>query len=228
MATTVHEPPKSGRLPGRSGKEESGNGGGRNLIPAEGDLRAIQDRSPEPARTGIWIALATITMSFAAFTSALIVRQGSATDWQHITLPRVLYFNTLVLLASSVTLEVSRRRVASYMRGMTSGAARPLGWLYATLFLGVVFVVGQYAAWVRLKSEGLYLATSPTSSFFYVLTAVHALHVLGGLGGLVNVIQKLSRSVATLRRSTLDATSYYWHFMGILWLYLLLLLWLKF
>ena len=222
MATTVHEPPKSDRLPGRNG------GGGRNLIPAEGDLRAIQDRSPEPARTGIWIALATITMSFAAFTSALIVRQGSAMDWQHITLPRVLYFNTLVLLASSVTLEVSRRRVASYMRGMTSGAARPLGWLYATLFLGVVFVVGQYAAWVRLKSEGLYRATSPTSSFFYVLTAVHALHVLGGLGGLVNVIQKLSRSVATLRRSTLDATSYYWHFMGVLWLYLLLLLWLKF
>jgi cytochrome c oxidase subunit 3 len=228
MATTVHEPPKSGRLPGRSGKEESGNGGGRNLIPAEGDLRAIQDRSPEPAKTGIWIALATITMSFAAFTSALIVRQGSATDWQHITLPRVLYFNTLVLLASSVTLEVSRRRVATYMRGMTSEAARPVGWLYATLFLGVVFVAGQYAAWLRLKSEGLYLATSPTSSFFYVLTAVHALHVLGGLGGLVNVIQKLSRSVATLRRSTLDATSYYWHFMGMLWLYLLLLLWLKF
>jgi cytochrome c oxidase subunit III len=221
MATTVHEPPKSDRLPGR-------NGGGRDLIPAEGDLRAIQDRSPEPARTGIWIALATITMSFAAFTSALIVRQGSAADWQHITLPRVLYFNTLVLLASSVTLEVSRRRVSGYMRGMTSDGARPTGWLYATLFLGVVFVAGQYAAWVRLKSEGLYLATSPTSSFFYVLTAVHALHVLGGLGGLVNVTQRLSRSVPTLRRSTLDATSYYWHFMGILWLYLLLLLWLKF
>src|ERR1700682_4460289 len=228
MATTVHEPPKSGRLPGQSGKEESGNGGGRNLIPAEGDLRVMQDRSPEPARTGIWIALATITMSFAAFTSALIVRQGSATDWQHITLPRVLYFNTLILLASSVTLEVSRRRVAAYMRGITSDAARPTGWLYATLLLGMVFVAGQYAAWLRLKSEGLYLATSPTSSFFYVLTAVHALHVLGGLGGLVNVIQKLSRSVPTLRRSTIDATSYYWHFMGILWLYLLLLLWLKF
>ncbi|SRR5712691_4834905 len=228
MATTVHEPPKSGRLPGRSGKDETGNGGGRNLIPADGDLHAIQDRSPEPVRTGIWIALATITMSFAALTSALIVRQGSAADWQHITLPRVLYFNTLVLLASSVTLEVSRRRVATYMRGMTNDAARPMGWLYATLLLGTVFVAGQYAAWLSLKSEGLYLATNPTSSFFYVLTAVHALHVLGGLAGLINVIQKLSRSVPSLRRSTLDATSYYWHFMGILWLYLLLLLWLKF
>jgi cytochrome c oxidase subunit 3 len=96
------------------------------------------------------------------------------------------------------------------------------------LLLGLVFVAGQYVAWLRLKSEGLYLATNPTSSFFYVLTAVHAVHVLGGLGGLVRIIRKLSGPFPSLRRSTLDATSQYWHFMGILWLYLLLVLRLKF
>jgi cytochrome c oxidase subunit 3 len=225
MATTVHEPPKIDRR--RSADAgQSGNRGWRNLVPADGSLRAVDDRSPEPATTGIWVGLAAITMSFAAFTSALVVRQGSGMDWRHISLPPILYLNTLVLLASGVTLEVARRRVARYARGISSEIAIPMSWLCLTLSLGLLFVAGQYVAWLRLRAAGLYLSTNPTSSFFYVLTAVHALHVTGGLGGLINVISKLIRSV--LRRSTLDATSYYWHFMGILWLYLLLLLWMKF
>jgi len=80
-------------------------------------------------------------------------------------------------------------------------------------------------AWRQLSAQGVYLATNPSSSFFYVLTAAHALHVLGGLGGLVYVIARLRRSI--LRRSTLDAASRYWHFMDLLWLYLLLLLRMK-
>jgi cytochrome c oxidase subunit 3 len=225
MATTLHEPPKiDPHHPTDAG--QSGNGGWQNLVPADGSLRAIEDHSSAAAKTGIWVGLAAITMSFAAFTSALIVRQGSATDWRHIALPPILYLNTLVLLGSGVTLEIARRRVASYARGTNREIAVPLSWLGLTLALGLLFVAGQYAAWLRLKSQGLYLATNPTSSFFYVLTAVHALHVTGGLGGLINVIGKLIRSV--LRRSTLDATAYYWHFMGVLWLYLLLLLWMKF
>ena len=80
---------------------------------------------------------------------------------------------------------------------------------------------------MQLKAQGLYLATNPSSSFFYVLTAVHVLHVLGGLGGLTLVITRLSRRIPTLRRSTLDTASCYWHFIDILWLYLLWLLWMK-
>ena len=227
MATTIPEPPQT-EMPSRPREGSPGGGGWRTPVRDEGSLPAVQDRSPEPTRTGIWIGLAAITMSFAALTSALIVRQGAANDWQHITLPSVLYFNTLVLLASSITLELSRRRVATFMRGGTGAGASPAHWLYATLLLDLVFVAGQYVAWLRLKSEGLYLATNPTSSFFYVLTAVHAVHVLGGLGGLVRIIRRLSGPVPSLRRSTLDATSQYWHFMGILWLYLLLVLRLKF
>lgn len=184
-----------------------------------------KDYAPPPARTAIWVALAAIGMTFAAFTSALIVRQGSALDWHHLTLPSVLYWNTLVLLASSVTLEVSRRRISAFMGGDKTSSGNPALWLYVTLLLGVVFVVGQYAAWLQLRSEGLYLATNPNSSFFYLLTAVHGLHVLGGLAGMTYVIRKLRRTV--LRRSTLDSFSYYWHFMGILWVYLLGLLWMK-
>ena len=223
MATTVHEPPKLEleRLPSQG----SGNGGWRNLVPADGDLRRVKSYSPPPASTGIWVGLAAITMTFAAFTSALIVRQGSATDWRHIPLPPILYLNTLIIIASSVTLEVARRRVAAFMGGLRDQALNPARWLYITLALGVFFVAGQIVAWLQLKAQGFGLATNINYSFFYVLTVAHALHLLGGLGGMVRVIGKLNHS--TLRRSTLDATSRYWHFMGLLWLYLLLLLWIK-
>jgi cytochrome c oxidase subunit III len=222
MASTVHEPPKKIEFP-RNPTAGGSSGGGWNLRPADGDLRVADRWSPPPASLGVWVGLAAITMSFAAFTSALIVRQGASSDWRHFSLPSVLYFNTVVLLASSVTLELGRRSVAAFMGGSQSRASNPARWLYATLALGLVFVAGQYLAWMQLKSQGLYLATNPSSSFFYVLTAAHALHVFGGLGGLVRVVRKLGKSA--LSRSTLDATSYYWHFMDVLWLYLLMLLW---
>jgi len=226
MATTVHEPPRIEEQRNRSSLvSDSGNAGWRNLVPSDGELRRVQEYAPPPASTGIWVALAAISMSFAALTSALVVRKGGALDWRHFTLPSVLYLNTVVLLASSVTLEISRRRIAAFMGGPRSQAANPARWLYITLALGLLFVAGQYVAWRQLSAQGLYLATNPSSSFFYVLTAAHALHVLGGLGGLVRVIRKLNTLV--LRRSTLDATSRYWHFMDVLWIYLLLLLWAK-
>jgi cytochrome c oxidase subunit 3 len=164
-------------------------------------------------------------MTFAAFTSALIVRQGGSPDWRHFTLPPVLYLNTAIIVASSFTLEIARRRIASFMGGVRDQAVAPGRWLYVTLILGLLFVAGQTLAWVQLRSQGFGLASNVSYSFFYVLTVAHALHVSGGLGGLIRVIGKLNHSA--LRRSTLDATSRYWHFMGALWLYLLLLLWMK-
>ncbi len=226
MATTVPERPRidEQRDPSRR-VNNSGNGGWRNLVPSGGDLRAVQNYAPPPASTGIWVVLASITMTFLAFTSALVVRQGSAADWRHLTLPAVLYLNTVVLLASSITLELARRQVGAFMGGLRTEEAKPTRWLYVTLFLGLLFVAGQYVAWLQLRSQGLYLATNPNSSFFYVLTAIHALHVSGGLGGLVRVIYRLDKS--NLRKSTLDATATYWHFMDGLWVYLLVLLWMK-
>ena len=224
MATTVHEPPQI--EPERLPSHGSGNGGSRNLVPSSGDVRRVKDSSPPPASTGIWVIMASITMTFAAFTSALIVRQGGATDWRHFTLPPVLYLNTLVILASSITLEIARRRIAVFMGGVQENRGEsPARWLYVTLSLGLLFVAGQTVAWMQLRSQGFGLASNVSYAFFYVLTVAHAFHVFGGLGGLVRVIRKLHNGA--LRRSSLDATARYWHFMGALWLYLLLLLWMK-
>jgi cytochrome c oxidase subunit 3 len=227
MATTIPEPPKLTPLKkDRDPVPSHGNGGFRNLVPAGPDVRRVKDpSSPPPASTGIWVGLAGITMTFAAFTSALIVRQGNSNDWQHFTFPSILYFNSLVIIISSITLDLARREITAFQSGAKTADKAPARWLYTTLGLGLLFVAGQTYAWLQLKAQGFGLATNISYSFFYVLTVVHALHVLGGLGGLTRVIIKVNNS--TLKRSTMNATSLYWHFMGALWMYLLLLLWIK-
>ena len=224
MATTIH-PPGTEEIRETPLRSTSGNGGRGNLGPRGGELRAVQEYAPPPASTGVWVFVAGVSMTFAALTSALIVRKGGALDWRHFTLPSILYLNTVVLLASSVTLEIARRQVAAFMGGVKATTANPARWFYATLSLGLLFLAGQYVAWRQLSAQGLYLATNPSSSFFYVFTAAHALHLLGGLCAMGRVIRKLSLHV--LKRSTLDATAHYWHFMDVLWIYLLVLLWMK-
>jgi heme/copper-type cytochrome/quinol oxidase subunit 3 len=84
----------------------------------------------EPTLTGVWVGIATITMSFAAFTAALVARQGAAADWQHFRLPPILYLNTLVLLMSSGTFELSRRRILAVPAPAWDAliqSARPVG-----------------------------------------------------------------------------------------------------
>jgi cytochrome c oxidase subunit 3 len=175
-----------------------------------------------PARTyriGMWMGLVAIVMLFAAFTSAMIVRRGASNDWTSIALPRLLYFNTLILLASSVALEISRRALAAGNAGLFKL------WLYATTILGAAFLGGQLLAWRQLASRGVYLSTNPSSSFFYLLTAAHGLHLLGGVIALCYLLWKAPRLAAGLKKPVaVDVTAIYWHFMDGLWIYLLLLL----
>jgi cytochrome c oxidase subunit 3 len=171
------------------------------------------ERLTTPARTGVWVGIAAIVLMVGAFTGALVVRRTEA-DWIHFRLPPIIYVNTLVLLVSSVTLQQARTGVAAGTR-----------WLALTFGLGLLFVLGQVLAWRNLAAQGLFLATSPSSAFFYVLTAVHGLHLLGGVAALVYVLSRARRGVAVA--GALDAAALYWHFMGVLWLYLLLLLTLQ-
>jgi cytochrome c oxidase subunit 3 len=97
-------------------------------------------------------------------------------------------------------------------------------WLYATILLGFMFLAGQIMAWRNLAAQGLTLASSPSSSFFYLLTAMHGLHLLGGLAGLLYVVYRGRRSSAVRAVVAYKAASLYWHFMTVLWLYLFAML----
>src|ERR1700691_3299212 len=168
-------------------------------------------------RSGIWVAIFAITMSFAAFTSALMVRQASG-DWKHIALPPAIYLNTVALLISSIALEMARSRASSGSRPEMRNA---LPWLGVTLVLGLAFVAGQYLVWRQLATQGLYLATASNSSFFYVFTVMHALHVIGGVIALTYLIRQIRSRVEKPRWSLFEGAAIYWHFMGVLWVYLL-------
>ena len=186
---------------------------------------------PSAIRTGVWVGIGAITMSVAAYTSAMVVRQGSFPEWQHFRLPAILYWNWLVLVASSVTLELARQRIGGPFDRLGHSAEllaeRSRGWLFwyrLTVALSFAFLGGQYLAWRKLASEGVYLATSPSSSFFYLLTVLHALHVLGGLAAMLYALRCLRADDGPRPVNVLAATALYWHFMGVLWTYLLVVL----
>ena len=197
-------------------------------IPAVQPIRtsvnvAARSAADGASRSGVWVAIFAITMSFAAFTSALFVREGSAADWTHLVLPPILYANTMVLLLGSLTLVMASRAVNHAL--LDSHAVKTvMGWLIATLALGLLFIAGQYEAWRQLAAQGLFLSTNPNSSFFYVFTGMHILHLLGGIVALVYLIGQLAGSHTTFRRAAFHNTAIYWHFMGVLWLYLLFVL----
>jgi cytochrome c oxidase subunit 3 len=167
--------------------------------------------------TGMTIALAGILMFFAALVSAYVVRRGFPnSDWQALEVPRILWLNTLILLASSFALARSRRRL---LAGDDDGFRH---WWGVTAILGLFFLAGQLVAWRQLVVSGVYLATNPSSSFFYVFTGAHGLHLLGGIIGLLAVA---FRPLLRLARSTaVDVVSMYWHFMDGLWLFLFVFL----
>ena len=167
--------------------------------------------------TGMTVTLGGMLMFFMALVSAYIVRKGFPnSDWRSLNVPRILWFNTIILLASSVTLEFSRRLRS---RGDEEGFRH---WWGVTAILGLFFIAGQVIAWRQLAAAGVYLATNPSSSFFYVFTGAHALHLLGGICGLITIMLRDTRLLA--RATAVEVVAMYWHFMDGLWVFLFLLL----
>jgi len=174
-----------------------------------------------PAEVGLWALLATITMLFAGFSSAYLVRRA-APDWVPIYCPPVLWVSTALLVLSSVALEVAKTR----RRMNRAGAVR--SWLLAGVGLGLAFLGGQFFAWNQLSARGIFLPTSPHSSFFYMLTGVHAAHVLGGIGGLFYALfRRWSPATRPGSADPVALCATYWHFVTGVWIYLfgLLFIW---
>lgn len=217
-----------------SGGGDDGHGGG---IP---DYGARLRR----ARLGLICAIATVCMVFISLTSAYIVRQGLPTfddtsntyvhDWGSVQLPwMLLAIDTCILLLSSVTMELARRKVArqaalaplSSIPGVSLGNERSFPWLGITVLLGFGFLVGQWMVWSQLHDGGFYVNTNPRSSFTFLLTIAHAIHLAGGLIALLwAASSSLLRKPVEVRRIAIDVTAWYWHFMAVLWIYIFALL----
>lgn len=199
-----------------------GSGGGPKPpagFGGDGDEGRHGGHSGIPQRTyvtGITIAMGAILMFFMALVSAFIVRKGLGGDWLPFAMPRILWLDTAILLASSGTLIQARRL---FKRGDREGFRH---WWAITTVLGLLFLAGQLMAWRQMVAGGFYLASNASNSFFYVLTAAHGLHLLGGIAALLFVgwgrLRRLTLSTGT------EIVSYYWHFLDGLWVFLFLLL----
>jgi cytochrome c oxidase subunit III len=195
------------------------------------------------ARLGLGVGVTGIVMVFVSFTSAYIVRQGLPTldprtntlvhDWFPLPLPALLFFNTGLLLISSVAMELARRQVARFtpptravsIPGVFAGREGTILWLALTVVLGLSFLKGQWTVWREMQASGFYVATSPSSSFIYLLTGTHGVHLLGGIIALLTAgATLLFRRPPESRVVVLDVTAWYWHFMTVLWIYILCLL----
>jgi cytochrome c oxidase subunit III len=230
----------------------SRNGGGRGLTPNSpgwwdggggrggGDDRPNYGERLRRCRLGLMLALSSVVMLFISFTTAYVVRKaGSAWDparndfvsnWLPLALPvGILLANTFLLLLSSFTLEVARRRAAEDVAlapivgipGIQVEENRALPWIWITILLGLTFLAGQAYAWEMLERYNHTFASNPSSSFFFILTGVHAVHLLGGLCALLFAgMTTWLRKPPETRRIVTDVTAWYWHFMAALWLYI--------
>jgi cytochrome c oxidase subunit 3 len=168
----------------------------------------------------MWVVLAAIVMMFAALSSAYIILSGGQ-QWRPVSMPRMFFLSTGIILASSFSLETAKR---SLNQGRQN---RSFGWLVVTLALGVTFITCQLMGWRELAAQGVYFASHPHSSFFYFFTGVHGVHLLGGLAALLYLIVRVRLRRAVISEKTEIATqmvSLYWHTMDALWLWLFLLL----
>ncbi|MGA2359391.1 MAG: cytochrome c oxidase subunit 3 [Terriglobales bacterium] len=227
-------PPRTGG--GDDGRGRDGDDSLPDLIPDYGErLRR--------ARMGLAVAMTPVAMLFISFTAVYLIRRGflsldlsSASyiqTWVPVRLPwTLLLANTAVLVVSSITIDLARREITreaalapvQSIPGISLADERRIPWLSLTTVLGLVFLAGQLFVWSKLSAGGFHLAGGTSSSFVYILTAMHGLHLAGGVMALIfaNVASVLHRPVET-RRIVVDITSWYWHCMTGLWIYILIL-----
>lgn len=167
---------------------------------------------------GLYLLLVSSTVVFLAFTAAFLMRRSIASDWVSTPKPAILWLNTALLIGSSALIEKARRAIRSAKR-----TAFNWWWTSATA-VGILFLLGQAVAWRQLKDAGLYIASNPSTSFFYMLTATHAAHVLGALAALIYVdVHALWFRLGPSKRTAIDLSAIFWHFLDVLWIGLMVL-----
>lgn len=183
-------------------------------VGAIGEVPDTGASSLAAATIGLGVFLAVVSSLFALFISAYLMRMQVA-DWAQLPAPKLLWFNTGVLILSSVALQyaqIAARR--GRMKDVGDG-------LIAGCLFAVTFLLGQLLAWQRLNAAGYFLAANPANTFFYLFTGLHGLHLLGGLVGLGRTADKVWRGFEVDQvRLSVQLCAVYWHFLLALWLVL--------
>jgi cytochrome c oxidase subunit III len=176
----------------------------------EGDLGAIH---APPARVGLWIFMAVATSLFSLFLTAYAMRMHQSVGWCHLTIPRLVLWNTLVLVGASVAMQLSASAVDRGRRRAAQGALAAAG------ALSIGFLAGQVTAWQAVGPSLYFIQGSPAIAFFYVLTIAHGLHLVGGLYVLGRASLRFAGGAELVDlRQSLALCAIYWHFLLLVWL----------
>jgi cytochrome c oxidase subunit 3 len=163
-------------------------------------------------------------MTFGGLIAAyLVIATNNVPEWRPFELPLQVWLSTVLILGSSIFYHLGKKASDANRQ------AQAKQWFLVTTGFGAAFISSQLLAWLELRSLGLYMAGNPYAGFFYIMTAVHALHVLGGITALGTILMRSWYPTENLleilrRRSIAQVVGWYWHFMGALWLVLLVLL----
>jgi cytochrome c oxidase subunit 3 len=174
-----------------------------------------------PYKFILWVAMGSMVMMFAGLTSAYIVKRNQA-NWQGFELPVIFTYSTVVILLSSITMQLALR---SAKRRQTP-AYRLL--MMATAILGIAFIGMQWTGFTQLHFMGIKLigaGSNVSGSFLAVIAGMHMLHVLGGVAALGFIIyHSLSGKSSNQHVVPVEVATQYWHFVGLLWIYLFVFL----
>ena len=174
----------------------------------------------------VFIALVAVTMTFGSLIAVFFLRSQNQESWGHIHIPLTLWITTGVLMASSVTLEIGRHKLADRDQ---PGFFRVMLW---TTALGTLFLVGQIVAWFQILHGGIKLKGNPHSWFIFLFTGLHALHIVAGLAALSYLVFRTRRPASGPKyqmstRAIANGTALFWHYLDVMWvlLFALLLFW---
>ena len=169
-----------------------------------------------PHKFTLWVGIGSIIMMFAGLTSAYIVKSGQV-GWHEVKTPSLFWYSTGVMILSSLTIQAALRS----FKQRSMPAFRML--MMATLVLGLVFVVLQYKGFQWLWERGVHFeGSSGAGQFLYIIFGLHALHVLGGIIALLVIFaRQYFGNFRTYNATPVEIMSTYWHFVDLLWIYLL-------
>ncbi len=177
-----------------------------------------QRKKIHPHKFTLWVGIGSLLMMFAGLTSAYIVKRNQA-NWQTFELPQFFWYSTIAILLSSGTIYLAQK--AFKQREMKK--YRSL--VVATLVLGVLFIVFQVFGFQQFWKNGLPLGENVSTDFLYVIVGLHGAHVAGGLIVLIILFAKaFNTRTRTYNSIPVELASTYWHFVDVLWIYLLIFL----
>jgi cytochrome c oxidase subunit 3 len=188
-------------------------------------VMSVQRNKIHPHKFTLWVGISSIIMMFAGLTSAYIVKRSQA-NWTMLEIPNIFWVSTITILLSSLTMYLSvkafRERNMNRYRSMLS----------LTAILGLAFLVMQIIGFMQYRSMDIRLVgagSNASYSFLLAIASLHAVHVFGGVIALIIIARKaLSSRKRSYSSVPVEVIATYWHFVDILWIYLILFFsWMK-